>query len=208
MLIKIQDLRFKIQDLRFLIRKSMKNFINFLIGIVLLSFIMACGSSDDQTSVNNSNSNTAAEKTTPTKTPETQKSVKIVDVPKLADRSAKEFDDIFGEPVKITEITDNPRLMPGEYREYKVEGHPKNLSVRFYKDQAKRFNLLLGTPEKSARSALAEIFKIDVSGMTKIKSESLSETWKGRSQNINYKTAYAKRSRSGGDFVMLHAEIE
>ncbi len=188
----------------------MKNLVNLSVGVILISFVMACDSSNEQENKTkvSSNINTAVQKATPQKSVETAKSVKIVDVPKLADKSAKDFDEMFGEPVKITEIKDNPRLMPGEYREYKVEGHPKNLSVRFYKDQAKRFNLLLGTPEKSSSSSLAEIFKIDVGGMNKVKSESLSETWKGKSGEINYKTAYAKRSKAGGDFVMLHAEIE
>jgi hypothetical protein len=44
--------------------------------------------------------------------------------------------------------------------------------------------------------------------MKQIKSDSLSETWAGQANGINFKTAYAKRSNDGGDFVMLHAEIE
>lgn len=193
---------------RFQIKEEMKNFSILFSSITLILLMLACGSSSEKNTDVNSNKNTAVEKATPQSTPEPAKSVKIVDVPKLADKSPKEFDDTFGEPVKITKIKDNPRLMPGEYREYKVEGHPKNLSVRFYKDQAKRFNLLLGTPEKSSQDALSNIFKIDVGGMRKVKSEALSETWKGSADGIRYKTAYAKRSRAGVDFVMLHAEIE
>lgn len=186
----------------------MKIFVNIFVGFVLISFLTACSSSSDKTAKVNSDVNSIVEKSTPQETPENKKTVKIVDVPKLGGKSAKDFDETFGEPVKVTEIKDNPRLMPGEFREYKVAGHPKNLSVRFYKDAAKRFNLLLGTPEKSSATALKEIFKIDVSKMSSVKSDSLSETWKGKSGEINYKTAYAKRSKSGGDFVMLHAEIE
>jgi outer membrane murein-binding lipoprotein Lpp len=131
-----------------------------------------------------------------------------VDVIRFANMSASVFDKEFGEPVKVTEIKDNPRLMPGEFREYQVTGHPKNLSVRFYKDKAKRFNLLLGKAEKSSKDALMDIFKIDVGEMRQVKSGSLSETWAGRANGINFKTAYAKRSKAGEDFVMLHSEIE
>lgn len=185
----------------------MKNFVNLIVGIVFISIVMSCSSSNEKTIENSSNKNTIVQKSTPQNTPEIKKSVKIVDVPKLANKSAKDFDEIFGKPLKITHIKDNPRLMPGEFREYKVEGHPKNLSVRFYKDKAKRFNLLLGSAEKSSSEALKKIFKIDVAGMKRVKTDALSETWKGRSGNIDYKTAYAKRSKSNGDFVMLHAEI-
>lgn len=131
-----------------------------------------------------------------------------VDVIRFANKSVSVFDEEFGEPVKVTEIEDNPRLMPGEFREYRVAGHPKNLSVRFYKDKAKRFNLLLGKSEKSSKDALKNIFKIDVGGMRQINSNSLSETWAGQVNGINFKIAYAKRNRTGGDFVMLHAEVE
>ena len=181
-----------------------------LLGIVILSaLILACSFGEKEVSeTNKTNSDNTVQKATPKKTVETQKSVRIVDVPKLADKSPKAFDEMFGESVKITEIKDNPSLMPGEYREYKVSGHPKNLSVRFYKNKAKRFNLLLGKSEKNASDSLDKIFKIDVGKMQKIKSESLSETWRGKSGGINFKTAYAKRDKAGGDFVMLHAEIQ
>jgi hypothetical protein len=187
----------------------MKTITNLSFSIILLLFVLACGlAGDEKTEVDIKNENTSSPKTTPQKTPETKKTVKIVDVPKLADKSPKKFDEIFGEPVKVTEIKDNPRLMPGEFREYRVDGHPKNLSVRFYKNKAKRFNLLLGKSEKSSSNSLKKIFKIDVGGMRRIQSDALSETWTGKSGRIDYKTAYAKRSKSGGDFVMLHAEIQ
>ena len=186
----------------------MKNLLNLIVGLVFVLLLMACGSLGEETKQDNSNNNVAVQKTTPQKTPETKKSPKVVDVPKLADKSANIFDEMFGEPLKITPVKENPRLMPGEFREYKVKGHPKNLSVRFYKDKAKRFNLLLGKDEKSSGKALKKIFKIDVGGMRRIKSDALSETWSGKSGGINYKTAYAKRNKSGGDFVMLHAEIK
>jgi hypothetical protein len=185
--------------------------LSFIVGSVLI--VLACGSSGEVNRPEDRvGSEPAVNVTVSSPTPEDsvgpEKTVAVVDVPQLADQPAAGFERVFGEPVKVTEITDNPRLMPGEYREYKVAGHPKNLSVRFYKNRAKRFNLLLGTPEKSSQAALQKIFKIDVGRMRPVKTDSLSETWAGMFGGINYKTAYAKRSGAGGDFVMLHAEIE
>ena len=131
-----------------------------------------------------------------------------VDVIRYANKSTFILDEAFGMPLKITPIKDNPQLMPGEFREYAIAGHPKNLSVRFYKNKAKRFNLLLGKPEKSSKKALMDIFKINVGEMRQVKSNSLSETWAGEINGVNFKTAYAKRNNADGDFVMLHAEIE
>ncbi len=130
-----------------------------------------------------------------------------VDVPELVNKSASYFDDQFGKPVKITLIENVPALMPGEYREYQIEGHPKGLSVRFHRDKAKRFNLLLGKPGESAEKSLAKIFRIDVKEMNRVKTDPLSESWTGRSGVVSFKTAYAKRDKPGGKFVMLHAEI-
>jgi len=156
---------------------------------------------------------TAPEKTTVTppkeeiKRVEEKPSVTEVDVPKLANKSAEHFDEIFGDPVKISPVRNNPKLIPGEYREYKVEGHRKGLSVRFHRDKAKRFNLLLGKPEKTSTNALATIFKIDVKKLSRVQSDPLSETWKGKFGTVTFETAYAKRSKSSGEFIMLHAEV-
>lgn len=129
-----------------------------------------------------------------------------IDVAKLVGKPAAELDKALGAPEKITPAA-VAKEMPGEYRLYKLNGHPKGLSVRFYKDKAVRFNLLLGTPEKSAREALQKYFGIDVSKMKPVKGDPLSETWNGSSNGVNFATAYAKREKAGGDFVMVHAEI-
>ena len=131
---------------------------------------------------------------------------KTADVPKLVNKSAAELDKTFGQPEKITPAT-LASEKPGEYRLYKMAGHPKGLSIRFYKDKAVRFNLILGTPEKSSRDALLKIFNIDVTKMTVVKGDSLSETWKGESNGVNFSTAYAKRDDAKSGFVMIHAEI-
>ena len=130
----------------------------------------------------------------------------LIDIPKFANKSAAELDKLLGQPEKVTPAT-LAGEMPGEYRLYKMAGHPKGLSIRFYKDKAVRFNLILGTPEKSSRDALLKYFNIDVAKMTSVKGESLSETWKGASNGANFSTAYAKREDAKGNFVMIHAEI-
>ena len=130
-----------------------------------------------------------------------------VDVPALANQPPEEFDRLYGPSTKISPVRNNSKLMPGEYREYRVPGHPKGLSVRFYRDKAKRFNLLLGKEENSGRDALRNIFKIDVGPLKRVKTDPLSDTWNGEAGGISYKTAYAKRSKTGGKYVMLHAEV-
>ena len=129
-------------------------------------------------------------------------------MPRLANQPVQAFDDIFGVAVKISEINDDPSMMPGEYRLYNVAGNPKGLSVRFFKGKAKRFNLLLGAPRKTSKDALFELFRIDVSKMKVVRGEELSEKWVGESGGVTFKTAYAKREAANGDFTMVHAEVE
>jgi hypothetical protein len=190
------------------LRSLLSKRITLKISLVLILFSVGCQNSESvekaETNINTDVSSTPQEKVSDEKA----QSAKFVDVPNLANRSAVEFDKVFGKPVKITPIENDSALMPGEYREYKVEGHPKNLSVRFYKDQAKRFNLLLGTPNKSSEQALSEIFKVDVKGAKPdTKTEPLSEKWKGRFSGVSFVTLYAKREKPGGDFTMIHAEV-
>lgn len=149
----------------------------------------------------------------PKKTPlaekiEKQEFPQFVDVPQMANKSPADFDKIFGEPVQITEIKDNPALMPGEFRLYTISGHPKGLSVRFFKGRAKRFNLILGETAKSSKDVLSKIFKINVGEISPDKtSEPLSEKWKGKFNGINFVTVYAKREMVTDDFTMVHAEV-
>lgn len=184
----------------------MKKYIIFLTMLCAFSLVSACREQDPKPKTTDQIAAEKKENKAPSKQ-EPERLVSEVDVEALANRSAAAFDDLFGEPVKITKIRDQPNLMPGEFRQYQIEGHPKGLSVRFYKDRAKRFNLLLGSPERSAEESLLKLFKIDVKKMNRVNGDLLSETWKGRSGKINFETAYAKRDKSGGEFVLLHAEI-
>jgi len=131
-----------------------------------------------------------------------------IDVPRLAGKGAEELDKTLGKPEKITPAT-VAREMPGEYRLYKTEGNPKGLSVRFYKDKAVRFNLILEKPFASAREALLETFNIDVkdAAPTIEKNEPLSQKWQGEFSGVKFATVYAKKDKAGGQFMMVHAEI-
>ena len=177
--------------------------------VVLILSSLSCGNAESE---NTENKNVSVSPSPPKEVSsekvETRETPNFVDVPQMADKSPAEFDKIFGKPVQITEIKDNPAMMPGEFRLYNVSGHPKGLSVRFFKGQAKRFNLLLGEPLKSSKNALREVFKINVGEISPDKtSEPLSEKWKGRFNGINFVTVYAKREKVTGDFTMVHAEV-
>ena len=175
------------------------------LGLILLS--LSCGKPESVEPKSLGKSNTIAELKNEVSS-EKPAIVDFVDVPKLANRSSTEFDGIFGKTIEITKIKDSPKMMPGEYRLYAVSGHPKGLSVRFFNDKAKRFNLLLGTPLKSSNEAIFEIFRIIVGSVKPDKiSEPLSEKWKGKFNGIDFVTVYAKREIAGGDFTMLHAEV-
>ncbi len=139
--------------------------------------------------------------------PQTNTSSKV-DILALGNAPPESFDKQYGKARKTTKITESPNLMPGEYREYAVEGNPKGLSVRFYKNRAKRFNLILGTPADSANRELTRTFGVDVSKLENVNIDPLSETWKGTTNGLSFRTIYAKRKLPQGKFVMLHAEIK
>lgn len=177
------------------------------LGLILLS--LACGS-NETTSVNQANKEVSVDRTPGTEVSSVVKKpdVNSVDVPKFVNKTSGEFDRFFGPPEQITPVKNDPKMMPGEYRLYKVEGHPKGLSVRFYKDRAKRFNLILGNPANSSRSAILEVFKINLGSIkSDTISEPLSEKWHGKFNGIEFLTVYAKREMPNSGFTMVHAEI-
>lgn len=180
-----------------------------LFFIVLIFSSLNCQNSDSERIQNNKqNENISTNVKVEDRKIDNQETQNFVDVPKMANKSAAEFDKVFGKPLEITEIKDNPAMMPGEYRLYKMTEHPKGLSVRFYKDAAKRFNLLLGTPQNSSKDALSKYFRINVGEISPDKkSEPLSEKWKGNFNGINFITVYAKRENVNSDFTMVHAEV-
>jgi hypothetical protein len=62
----------------------------------------------------------------PVSTPE---NTAIIDLPRLAGKSAAEVEKILGKPLRSKPIKDP---LAGEYREYKIPNHPKGLAIRFY----------------------------------------------------------------------------
>jgi hypothetical protein len=126
----------------------------------------------------------------------------VVDIPRLMGKSPAELDKVLGKPAAVTRITDDPDLMPGEYRDYKVENSTGNvtqegLMVRFYKGQAVHFTFDLPVPTDTPEEALA-VAGIDVKGAApKIKAP-LAERWAGNFNGVEFKDVAALKMESGG----------
>lgn len=188
-----------------MIRLGKMNLVKISLGLILFSG--GCSEPPD-TAINSTAELDSPVTPSNTKAPEKPAEIPdFVDVPALANKPSAEFEKIYGASLKITKITDDKALMPGEYRLYQVTGHPKGLSVRFYKNAAKRFNLLLGEPVDSAQKALLEVFRINVKDARPDKKEPLSEKWSGILGGVRFETAYAKQEKASGGFTMVHAEI-
>ena len=182
----------------------MKKPFKFGLLIFAVSMVFGCQSAEESKGSNLQNLVPAP---SPTPTPKSESAIKI-DVPQLAGKSSEELDKALGIPEKITPAA-IAKEIPGEYRLYKIAGNPKGLSVRFYKNKAVRFNLILEKPFASARDALLETFNIDVQNAppTVEKSEPLSQKWRGEFGGVRFATVYAKKDQPDGRFVMVHAEI-
>lgn len=182
----------------------MEKFIKFGLLIFALSMVFGCQSAEEP---KNSDLQNLVPAPSQTSTPKSE-SVRQIDVPRLAGKSAEELDKVLGKPEKITPATARKEV-PGEYRLYKIEGNPKGLSVRFYRNKAVRFNLILEKPFASAKDALLETFNIDVKSIspTVDKTEPLSQKWQGEFGGVRFATVYAKKDTPNGQFVMVHAEI-
>lgn len=130
-------------------------------------------------------------------------SVKMIDVPKLANQSAAEIEKILGKPTETKNIENE-----GEYRLYKIAGQTKGLAVRFYGGKAKSFNLILDKPLPTSKEALKQIFNIDVGNIspTKDPKETLSETYQGTFDGVKFTKVSAKKQANGSGFVFVLAE--
>ena len=60
-------------------------------------------------------------------------------VPALAYKSPKAVDAALGTPVSVRAVVDDPPLMPGENRKYRLSGQEHLLDVRFFRGQAVAF---------------------------------------------------------------------
>lgn len=182
---------------------EMKKYLTLLAALFAALMFFGCQKDEE---AKNRDFQTPAIEPARTIAPKNVDEVKI-DVPRLAGKPAEEFDRIFGKPEQVTPAT-AAKEIPGEYRLYKIEGNPKGLSVRFYKNKAVRFNLILEKPFASANDALHQAFNIDVKNIppTIEKNEPLSYKWRGDFGGVRFATVYAKKDKPDGQFVMVHAE--
>jgi hypothetical protein len=128
----------------------------------------------------------------------------IVDIPKIAGRSAKELDAILGKPKEVKKIANN-----SEYRLYNVASEPKGLAVRFLDGRAANFNMFLSKPFPSSQEALLKGFGINVASIpaTKNVNEPLTEKYQGKFGEVKFEKVSAKKDEKGTGFVFILAEI-
>ncbi len=128
-----------------------------------------------------------------------------IDVPKLANKSANEFDKVFGKPSETKSIENG-----GEYRLYMLSMYPKGLAVRFFGGKAKSFNLILDKPVANSKEAIRQNLGVDVGNSPLVKDvkEPLSEAFKGNFGGVKFSKVSAKRQESGKGFIFVLAEIE
>lgn len=97
--------------------------------LLWLGFVLACANSGNQVnSQQPANTNNQAARQPATKP--------FINIPQLIGKSPAELDKVLSKAAAITKITDDPDMMPGEYRDYKVENTTGNvtqegLMVRF-----------------------------------------------------------------------------
>jgi hypothetical protein len=127
-----------------------------------------------------------------------------VDVPKLTDKPAAEFNKYFGAPQESRAVENG-----GEYRLYKINGQSKGLAVRFYGGKAKSFNLILDKAFPSSKEALKQVFNIDVGSAEPLKDpkEPLSERYQGTFGGVKFKKVSAKKQENGRGFIFVLAEV-
>lgn len=167
----------------------------FPVFLLWLGFVLACANSGNQlNSQQSANINSQAPRQPATKP--------VVDIPQLMGKPSAELEKVLGKPAAVTKITDDPDMMPGEYRDYKIENTTGNvtqegLMVRFYKGQAVHFTFDLPVPTDTPEEALS-MAGIDVKGAAaKIKAP-LAERWAGNFNGVEFKDVAALKMDFGG----------
>ncbi len=171
--------------------------------LLLLLFIFACQKVEEEKPLPVSAIETKTEPPQIAKIPSV--SQVIVDVPKIANKSPKELDAIFGKP-KETKKT----AAAGEYRLYNLPNETKGLAVRFLDGRALSFNLILSKPFATSQEALLEGFGINVGNVSPIKNagEPLSERFQGKFNDVKFEKVSAKRQETGKGFIFVLAEVD
>lgn len=126
----------------------------------------------------------------------------VVDIPQLITKSPAELDNVLGKPAAITKLTDDPDMMPGEYRDYRVESATPGvtqygLMIRVYKGRAVHFTLDLPRPTDTPQDALL-MAGIDVSGTAPKTKAPLAHRWSGRFNGMDFKDVAALKMDSAG----------
>lgn len=135
--------------------------------------------------------------------PSTNPSIKpVVDIPQLINKSPTELDKVLGKPAAITKLTNDPDMMPGEYRDYRVKNTTPvvtqhGLMIRVYKARAVHFTLDLPQPVDTPQDALL-MAGIYVSGTAPKTKAPLAHRWSGRFNNIDFKDVAALKMDSAG----------
>jgi hypothetical protein len=167
-----------------------------LMAVFLIWLVFVLGCAHQRNSSNPPQSSTPSQKSQPAAKP-------VVDIPHLINKSPADCDKMLGKPAVVTKLTNDPEMMPGEYRDYRIENVPPvvtqyGLMVRFYKGQAVHFTLdlprLVDTPEEALLMA-----GIDVKGTTAKTKAPLADRWSGTFNGIAFKDVAALKMDSAGN---------
>jgi hypothetical protein len=170
-----------------------------------VALILGCANQNNQPlsqKASNSNSQVAS-----------QPAIKpVVDIPQLVSKSSAELDKVLGRPIRITKITNDPEMMPGEYRDYKIDNSigaltEDGLWVRFHRGKADHFTVDLPHLTDTPEEALLMV-GIDVKGAAaKIKAP-LADRWTGNFNGIDFKDVAALKMDAGGKkYSSVQAEV-
>lgn len=171
---------------------------------IFLFFILSgCQTAQETRTENTPNPNISVQPSKPETVALKPEKAKIIEVPKLADKSIGEFDRLFGQPEEAKSIDG------GEYRLYKIANQPKGLAVRFFGGRAKSFNLIMDTPAPTSKEALKQAFGIDVRDARPLKDakEPLTEYYQGVFDGVKFKKVSAKKQENGRGFIFVLAEV-
>lgn len=160
---------------------------------------------------NQRNSSDPPQNSTPSQNSQTA-AKPIVDIPHLINKSPADFDKILGKPAAVTKLTNDPEMMPGEYRDYRIENATPvvtqyGLMVRFYMGHAVHFTLdlprLVDTPEEALLMT-----GIDVKGTTAKTKAPLADRWSGTFNGIAFKDVAAlKMDSAGKKYSTVQADV-
>jgi hypothetical protein len=154
-------------------------------GSLLMLIVLTSGCGGLNTSQTGSNPKTVSEAAAKA----------VLDVPQLIGKSPADFEKVLGPAVRVTKITNDPDMMPGEYRDYKIANTLGSMTedglwVRFYRGVAHHITLdlpkLVDTPEEALLMA-----GIDVRGTAARIKAPIADRWTGNFNGINFKDVAA-----------------